>query len=954
MGSLSLMRPLIVSVCALVLACGASLVAQSDSAIVLGVVRDAQGSTVPDTTVTIRNVDTGFTRAVATDTEGRYRFAAVPTGRYTLTAARTGFRSVVREGLVLLLGAEAVVDVELPVAGISESLVVTADVPMVETTTSAIEMRINREQLDLLPVFFRDYTALMRLTPASQAFGSSFTGSRERSNEFTLDGVDNSSDITGQQRMGVALESIQEFQLLANNYKAEHGRASGGVINVLTRSGANRPSGSVFFAVSDDALNSQSPYANRLIPESPYHLRMFGGSAGGRLVPDKWHYFAAYERTSEDAQLEATQLVPPATSAFSDATRAFLTSNGIPLSIFGAGGQFRNVRPEYFDGHNLTGRLDGTLNAAQSLTLRYSFRRSETTSGEGGSIWDYSGNNSLVRDHYVVATHKWMTGANRLNEAYLQAGHTESGFDVNYPSLTNIAVQGAFLLGGNSQFPQGRGEPLFQAVDNFTWIRSGGRSGEHTVKIGTNVKVFRSSSFFDANVRGTFTFASLQQFLAGQPFLFTQFRGDTNLDRNNTLTSLYLQDDWRPRPNLTVNLGLRYDYESAKTEALREITGEAGPGIGRDQNNLAPRVGFVWVPRGSTKHAIHAGAGMYYDQVVMNVLGNVRFNPPKVIGIALSNPSFPDATSGLLSIPPVAIQSIDPELTTPYNVNTSIGYRREIATNLGVDVSYVYNRGWDQLMTIDRNAGVPGTANVLGAGALGRNPAILSDTFSTNLGTIRYKGLLVDVRKRFSAGVQGGVAYTLSKTDDNGFSFSSPIQVPSRPDLNDGPSSNDRRHEIKAHLEVNLPFDLQWATIVEHYSEAPLNVTVGRDVNGDGLLNDWVNEEICVTVQCPGFRYSRNSVRELSTADANALRGLFALAPVREFANNPKFLNFNMTLQKSVRVQGWRARVALEAFNVFNTPQRLIGSPSVTSGVFGTYTSVVQPRALKFTFKFDW
>src|SRR6185503_8994338 len=156
-------------------------------------------------------------------------------------------------------------------------------------------------------------------------------------------------------------------------------------------------------------------------------------------------------------------------------------------------------------------------------------------------------------------------------------------------------------------------------------------------------------------------------------------------------------------------------------------------------------------------------------------------------------------------------------------------------------------------------------------GALGRNPSIASDTFSTNLGFIRYKGLLVDLRKRLSRGIQGGLAYTLSKTEDNGLNFASVIQVPSRPDLNSGPSTNDRRHEVKAHLEVELPFDIQWAGILEHYSEAPLNVNAARDINGDGLLNDWVNEEICRTVSCPGLHYSRNSVRELSTEDANQL-----------------------------------------------------------------------------------
>ncbi|HLG54157.1 MAG TPA: TonB-dependent receptor [Vicinamibacterales bacterium] len=928
--------------------------AQSDSASVLGTLRDAQGRSIADVAVTVKQVDTGFTRSASSDAEGRYRITAIPTGRYELTAGHAGFRTVVRDGIILVLGAEAVIDVELPIAGVTERLIVTADVPIVETTTSAIGMRLNRDQLDILPLFGRDYLSLLRLTPASQDFGSSFTGSRSRSNEFTLDGVDNTSDISGFQRMGVALESIQEFQLLANNYKAEHGRASGGIINVLTRSGTNASSGSAFLAVSDDSFNSQSPYANRLIPEPPFHLTTFGGSAGGALVRDRWHYFAAYEGADQDSQAEATQVMPASTAAFSPATLAYLNANRIPLSIFGDGGQVRQVRPEYASLHNITARIDGALNPAQTLTTRYTFRRSEFRSGENGTLFDYNGNASLVRDHYVVATHKWMVGANRLNETYVQAGHTYSDFSVRYPALTNVFVSGSFSLGGNTGFPQGRTEPLVQVADNFTLIRSGGRTGDHTIKAGANVKVFRSDSVFDANVRGTFTFLSMQQFLSGQPTSFTQFRGDTRLDRPNTLSGFYIQDDWRPRPDLTVNAGLRYDYESAKTLALREISGAPGPGIGGDKNNVAPRVGLVWAPGGSTRHAIHAGAGIYYDQIVMNILGNIRFTPPKVVGIILSSPSFPDPTSGLLSTPAPAIQTIDPNLTTPYNVNSSVGYRRELAENLGLDVSYVYNRGWDQVMTVERNIGIPGTANVFGQGASRRNPAITSDTFSTNLGVIRYHGLLVDLHKRFANGVQGGVGYTLSKTRDNGANFASPIQVPTRPDLSDGPSFNDRRHELKAHLEVNLPFDIQWAGIVEHYAEAPLNVTATRDLNGDGILGDWVNEDLCLTIACPGFRYARNSVRELSTEEANRLRGLFGLAPITEFANNPKFLNVNMTLQKSVRFGGRRARITAEAFNVFNTPQRLIGSSSATSGIFGTYVSVVQPRALQFTMQFDW
>jgi hypothetical protein len=928
--------------------------AQSESAVAIGTVRDVSGGSVADAAVTIRNVDTGFTRETTTADDGRYWLAGLAPGRYEMAAARAGFRTTVRSGITLTLGAEAVLDVELDVAGVSESLVVTADAPVVSTTSSAIEMRLNREQLDFLPLNGRDYLTLLRLTPASQAFGNSFTGSRERSNEFTVDGVDNTSDISGFPRSVVALESIQEVQVLANNYKAEHGRASGGVISVVTRSGANRPSGSAFLLISDDALNAQSPYANRLVAALPFRRLIFGGTNGGPLVADRWHYFVSYEGLDQDGEVDATQVLPASTAAFSAATRQFLAANGIPLSVFGGGGLVRNVRPEYLDVHNLFGRVDGRLSNGQLVGIRYMFRDSDRSSGQAGTLWDYNGDRSLVRDHYLVASHKWTIGTNRLNEASFQAGHTESEFLVHYPSLTNLSVGGSFVLGGNTGFPQGRSEPLYQAVDTFTWHREGGRFGDHAIKFGGNIKIFRSGSYFDNNVRGTYTFPGLQQFILGQPSFFTQFRGDTRLDRPNTLSGFFVQDDWRPRPDLTLNLGLRYDYESAKTLALREITGEAGPGIGEDKNNFAPRVGLAWAPGGSTRHAVYAGAGIFYDQVVLNILGNVRFNPPKVIATAIANPPFPDPTSGFLFTLTPAVQTIDPDLTTPYNLNSAVGYRRELAPDLGLDVGFVYNRGWGQVMTVERNAGIPGTANLFAQGAALRNPAITTDTFNANLGFIRYKGLLVDLRKRFSSGVQAGVAYTLSKTTDNGFSFGTPIQVPTQPELNTGPGSNDRRHEVKGHVEVMLPFDVQLGAVIEHYAEAPLNVTAGLDLNGDGIAGDWVNESLCRNIACPGFQYSRNSVRELSTEEANRLRSLFGLAPIASFANNPKYFNVHMSLQKSVRVGGRRARVTAEAFNLFNTPQRLIGSTSITSGLFGTYVAVVQPRSVQFTFQFDW
>ena len=314
---------------------------------------------------------------------------------------------------------------------------------------------------------------------------------------------------------------------------------------------------------------------------------------------------------------------------------------------------------------------------------------------------------------------------------------------------------------------------------------------------------------------------------------------------------------------------------------------------------------------------IYGGSGIYYDQVILNIIGNARFTPPKVIGIQIDNVagaplSWPDPfNGGAVSFPPPTVSIIDPELVTPWNWNSQIGYRRELASDVGLDVSFVFNRGYDHIGITNSNLAAPGTANGTGGiPAGGRpDPNFGTKNFYNNYGEIRYKGLLVDLKKRFSRGYQGGIAYTLSKTENNSFNFVSGLQVPSQPDLSFGPDTEDRRHRIEAHSEINLPFGVQLGVIVDFRTEAPLDIIAnGRDLNGDGSTGDWVNESLCVqrtgVPACPGFNYSRNAVRELTTEQANALRALFGagqggpLAPVAQFENNPKYFNADATLQK--------------------------------------------------------
>jgi outer membrane receptor protein involved in Fe transport len=950
--------------------------AQQETATIIGTIVDAQRASLPGATVTAKNTATGFVRTGVTDQEGRYRIAAVPPGSYEISAEMQGFSRAVRTGVTLTVGGEAVINFDMAVASVTEAVTVQADAPIVETTTSAVQSTLRREQLDLLPLAGRDYTNAIRLVPGAAANNSSygFGGSRGRSNTFNVDGVDNSDEISGFAHQSPALDSIQEIQVLVNGFKAEYGQASGGVVNVITRSGTNQVHGTGFFLFQDENLRSRSPYANRNLPVDPNQRLQYGATVGGPIRQNQTHFFGTYERDDRDTFATNTYTLPSAAQVANAApsTLQFLATHNIEISRFGEGGTQRLVRPEFVDVHKATARVDHQFSPNQYFTARYLLDSNDQPSGLGGSLLDYNGGRTYLKTQYVNFNHKWVLGATKLNEAYVQYGNHHEEIDAIFNTIPRVTISGGPDLGSTSSY-----NPVDNHVvalnNNFTWTMAGTRTGEHVVKTGAQVKILRSDSFFDSNFRGTWTFPNNAAFLAGLPSRYTANQGDSSLERPNETYGIFVQDDWRPREDLTLNLGLRYDYESAKTQALIPVIGEPGPGISGDKNNVSPRFGFAWSPGGDTTQVIYGGTGVYYDQVILNIIGNARFTPPKVIGIQIDSVagsplSWPDPfNGGTVSYPPPSVSIIDPDLVTPRNWNSQFGYRRELTKDVGIDVSFVYNRGYDHVGIININAATPGTASGTGGVPVGGrpDPNFVNKSFYTNYGEIRYKGLLVDLKKRFSHGFTGGVAYTLSKTENNTFNFVSGQQVPTQPDLSWGPDTQDRRHRVESHAEVHLPWDVQLGLIVEFRTEAPLDIIAnGRDLNGDGLTGDWVNESLCLArtgvPACPGFNYSRNSVRELSTDEANALRALFGagqggpLVPIAAFANNPKYFNTDLTLQKRVRFGRHGVRLTMEAFNVFNIAQRTAPNQSILATAFGTYSAVESPRAIQFTVQYDF
>lgn len=521
-----------------VLAASAPLAAQTTTAMLQGTVSDDQGGILPGATATIANVDTGFSRTVTTDASGWYRMPALPPGRYVLRVELGGFVTHTRQNLNLTIGQEATIDVSLKLAGVQEQVVVTADTPLVETSKSTIGTTISRDQLDSLPLAGRNFTILAQTAPGVTGVGGggvNAAGQLSRNNSFLVDGASNDDNVVASTRGGFSLEAVREFVVMANQFAAEFGQASGVVVNVLTRSGTNSLTGRGFVFHRDDSFDAQDPFSKAQgSGQAPFSQQRAGGFLGGPVQRDRMHFFGSYE-------------------TLRDRRTAVVTSPLVPVN--------EREFPNNTDGHQYFIKTDNQLPAGQSLAVRYRFDgEKEVGDSVGGFRTRSLGLDAYRRDQDVVSNHTAVLTARALNEFRFQFSRRKVWWDPdNYSAPgTPLIDRPSGDFGKASNMPQGRREQRFQFIENFTYSR-----GTHDLKAGFDVSLITIKSYFYNNVDGTFRFSTDRPFdandLTTYPFQFTQNIGDPNLRRVNTLYSFFVQDSWRLRSNLTLNAGLRYE-----------------------------------------------------------------------------------------------------------------------------------------------------------------------------------------------------------------------------------------------------------------------------------------------------------------------------------------------------------------------------------------------------------
>jgi outer membrane receptor for ferrienterochelin and colicin len=872
------------------------LIAQTTGATLQGTVADDQGGVLPGASITITNTETGWTREVVSDPSGWYRAAALPPGPYEVRIRMPGFVDYTRTGLVLTLGQEATVNHALKLATLSETITVTGQTPLVETTSNTLSKTITRTELDTLPLNGRNFSSLAAMSPGVAMVGNNnnnvlAAGQTNRSNSFLIDGTSNDDTTVATSRGGFSLEAVREFAVMANQFNAEYGMASGAIVSVVTRSGTNDLQGRVFLFHRDDSFDAQDPFSRAQgSGKSPFSQQRYGGFLGGPLVRDRFHFFGAFEGQRE----RSTQVI---------------TSTLVPAD--------QREEPATNDGDQYFFKTDYRFNASHALTTRYrADDRTQTGQGIGGLNTRERGSNTNGLDQDVVGSLTSVLSSRALNELRVQWARRSSftnteGYSVDGQPQIN-RPSGNF--GKAQNLPQGRNENRLQVVENFSYS-----SGAHDFKVGADISLIRADSFFPRNRDGNFTFTTDAPFnaadLSTYPTQYVVATLDPTVDLPNDLYSFFAQDQWRIRTNLTLNLGVRYDRETG----FSKITD-----VPDDSNNIQPRLGIVWDPFNDARTAIRAGYGHYVDQSFLNIQLNVA-SAKGAVETVIVNPGYPDPFSrGSTQSAAPGITTLTPNPHTPETRTASLGVKREITPGFAVSVDGVYSRGYNQYAWLDLNYPDPLTG-------LRPDPTLGRVTEYADYGHSWFSALLVGVEGRRGAGLNWNASYTWSQNlrDVEGFQFTA--QDMRDLDADKGLADNHRAHQFIGNVTYALPWGFQIGAVAQARSGNPWNVTTGTDNNRDTFTNPLADRpDLAVP---GGDPYDKNTYFSTFMGRSGNL--------ARNANIGPGYFRLDTRISKFVQLRTLTLEAFAEAFNVTNHPSFRALQGNLRSATFGKPTAIV-------------
>jgi len=918
-----------------------------DYASVGGRVTDPQGAVVAGAQVTARHTDTNVAAETVTDTAGRFRFPYLKVGPYELKVRAAGFADLTRT-LNLTVGAAYDIPLALRLAGVETSVTVSADSVTLETARSQIAGTVPQIEIHNLPMNGRNFLDLALLVPgvsptnigSSQLFaetsavpgqGISIASQRNLSNNFIVDGVSANDDAAGLSGIPVGVDAVDQFQVVTSGAQAELGRALGGYISVVTKSGTNAVRGGGYEFMRDDALNAANPLSGKRLPMKQHQ---FGGSVGGPLRRDRTFYFTNFEQRLLD-QSGLVTILPENVPIIN----ARLTASAYPGSLIATG-----EYPNPVHSINVLGKIDHRVSASDQLWARYSLYHVTSDNSRGaGALNAATASAGLDNsDHSFALGNTWSMSPTMVNETRLQIAYGDLKAPPTDTVGPAVSITGVASFGTMSGAPTRRVNKMFQFVDNISY-----HAGGHAMRVGLDVVFNDDRITYPRAVRGSYAFSSLANFLSGNYSGFTQTFGDPVVAQKNPNIGMYAQDEWRLGSRLTLNAGVRYDLQCLET-------------VGADTDNVSPRLGFVWSPSTSRDFLVRGSAGLFFDRVPLRAVANAilsagnttdlsQLHQPSVAGLIPAQegaPVFPNILPArILTTTLVDFTTMDKRLQNAYSRQASIEVERSTGARGTVSVGYQYVRGDSLLMSVNQNVATcvaAGTNNGCRPNVVYRNNNQYSPA-----GESSYHGFHVSFVERATAWSSVRLSYTLSKSmNDVGEAFfSSPVD-PTNIMRDWARSDDDQRHRLVATGTVNTsmaPATTAWERVahgfqlsgmLQYYSALPFNIVSGvtslQGTTGRPFANG--------TPATANF-----DVRSASLISRNAGVGA-------------DFVSVNARLNRTFRLTNrTKLEAMIEGFNLTNHLNALTRNTNFGSGVYPTnpvstfnqITGVSDPRAFQ-------
>jgi hypothetical protein len=929
---------------------------QGSTGRMLGVVTDLSGGNVGGATVVITDVQRGVTQTLITDSDGAYVAINLSPGTYSIRVEYKGFKTFERKNILLEVGKDVRVDAVLTPGSAAETITITEQVPMIDTTTTNLGGTISNEIINDLPLNGRNFQNLISLRPGTTVYpgGGPWTqttdGIRPEDTSYIVDGITNDESFMGLSVTNAAavlgdaatilpIDSIQEFNTQVNP-KAEFGWKPGAITSVGLKSGTNEIHGTAYAFGRSDSFDARNYFNPVTQSKTPVQLEQFGGSVGGKIIADKLFYFGAYEgqmytvgnALGVSVPTTAHVTVPGSTNgcvilavgdcnhSTPDATADLLLQNpGFtvnPLSNYLLGFYTPNSTqspsetvnfPNVNSSKNALGKIDYHINDHHALSGSYFFGNDTIIGMDSNEVLAQFRTNVHSRAQTVSAHWAWTPSSTWANE--LRGGFTHYVLqivpdDVSFKyqidtglsnpllsGIPNVRVLGAFTeLGAFHNFPKIVGpDKVYDFIDQVSYLH-----GKHAFKFGAEVRrdLVHQATFRGG--RGRVSFASFEDFLSGNVKNVSFLAGDPTRNISQWLYDGYAQDDWRITKRITINLGLRYEYQAVPTEA-NNLFGNFDPAVGFEQvgknigsiynpdhRNFSPRLGVAWDVTGHGTTVVRAGAGIVYSLLSMSTylsqqntqntvtlgvgtvptgasivlngaatpgIGNIFATGITIPGGGVNwkdqaTPIYSSSVTGLVQCGdgigadpgPCDTFAMARNFRTPYVENWTLGVQHAFSSKLSLDLSYVGNHGTKLPGVIDLNQPAPTTGTAVRPLAA-QYPYIGYVNYLSNIYGSTYNGLQATLTSRSYHGLDFVAGYTYAHAlDDMSSNWVAFLPEDStRPYLEHGSSDEDIRHRFTLSITYSLPEKKTRAQLLEGWQ---LNSIITLQTGQPWNIND--------------------------------------------------------------------------------------------------------------------